>query len=639
MPIPGLSELAEGAEHLAQKGIEKLVQTDTGKSLYSMAGNEDAILHLKPVGHELAGETLEKMHLEYLRRHEIALGQANANIEKLRDWHSSDATARNQLPKKTTTMAEYHAHAVATGHPVQKVTQAILNSDVNPKTGVSENLHLTTEQMHLKNMQLARLQGLAAEGSYGSNFEHAIPIVAGLLRDKNPEVVQYGHMVADIVSHQVRDTMPAHSSSGVNSAQSLFKMNVNNATAAAEKSLELPAKTFSRLNTDPTYIKPSEAERKAHRVMDVMLLSQLSIKHITQGFNVPATSPLPAIGAALLRMNKEEMDHTIQATHILAANNWSAIYRDILGENGRVAEWTHSPTAGKILARTIHQPGFNWLRGKQLQMAGDVGYQSAIYWAHNYVKKGSKIAEAQLREMQIDPAEVLKQGGKLTDAQLQKGVFHFTNDRMFISKGLDKSLWQDKNVWTRSMFMFHGFVNHQAAFIRKQVMLMAKNRDYVGLAQFAGTIGVIVPTFSTLIAGLETLATTGSMERAKSATEDRFSRLYKPRGTADWFENYASLLSFGAAWGVYFTYLKALQANRVVGAMAGPIPGILGEDAYDAYNAGTGHSSEPLKRDILKQTVPVVGSILAHQLYPTKREEGTSSKLFSRLRRHTGRRR
>src|ERR1700735_253176 len=485
MPVPGLPELAEGAESLVQKGLGKLQESSVGRGLLNIDGNVEWELNLTSGGKAALG-----MQKEYIRLHDQALGQETQKMTALREWHASDDTARNSLPVKTATMGEYHAHAVATGHPIQKVTQSILASDIDPQTGVSRNTGLTQRAMMEKFGQIARLKALT--GSYGDNFENLTPIIASMRRDPEPNIQQQGQRIADIISNQVRDTKTIQDQD-----TSYAKYSMNKAFRSANKIYEaIEEPTIKNLDASPTYEKPSEAERKVHRVIDTVMLPFLTIKHVGQLFNPPAVSPLTAIGASLMRMQHAEMEQTVQASHIVASTLWSAMYRDILGESGHVAEWTKSPTVGKILARTIHQPGFTWFRRQQLNMAGTVGFHSAIYWARNFADNGSKIAEARLREMYIDPADVLKQRGQLTEEQLQKGVFHYTNNTMFFNKGEDNSLYQNSNVWARSMFMYHSFVGHQAEFMRRQLLTMAKAGDYKGIAQFAGILGVLFPNIA-----------------------------------------------------------------------------------------------------------------------------------------------
>lgn len=603
------SALGEMAERGLQKTTSAFESNKAGRGVLNLFGNQEWELDLSPEGRAIKG-----MQNEYIRLHAQALDRENAKLQAVKDWHSSDKNLRNSLPIKNTRMAQYHAAAVASGSPVRNITQSILDAD-------PENRNLTMQQLMIKNQSIARLKALS--GSYGDNFENAAPLIARLRRSGDPRSVLHGQRLADIISNQVRDTRLSYGHTGILSDQSAAKISMNKAFVASNKLYEtLEEPQVKLLNTNPTYDKPEEIERKAHRILDTIMLPTLAIKHVGQFFNLPASSPLPAIGAALLRMNHDEMEKTVEASGIVSSTLWNAMYRDILGETGRVSEWTHSPEVGKILARTIHQPGFTWLRRVQLNMAGSVGFHSAIYWAHNFAESGSKIAEARLREMEISPVDVIKQGGKLTEEQLQKGVFHYVNNRMFFAKGIDNSLWQNKNVFARAGFMYHSFVNSQVAFMKREVLLMAKAGDIKGLAQFAGTMAVLFPNIAPLIGGAEKLLTTGSIQQAQDQTKQGYQRLYHPSSIPDWLSNYVELISHIGAAGVYFNYLNALKGHRLADALEGPFAGAIVTDAYDTYTAATGGNTAPLKRDILKQTIPVLGSPLAHTLYPTKNEEG-----------------
>jgi hypothetical protein len=633
-PLPILGTMVEEG---AQKLTSKLEESQLGRGVLNLWGNQEYELDLTP-----GGRAAKAMHLQYIQLHDQALAKETQKLAQVREWHSNDDAVRNALPAKTATIADYHAHAVATQHPIQSVTNSILQSDTDPKTGVSRNLALTQQQMMIKNQSIARLKGI--EGSYGTNFENLAPILAGMRRSADPNIVQNAQRIADIVSNQVRDTMQIEEHTGLKQDVSMAKYKVNKAFGAANKVLEDSGeRPIPTLDTTPTYEKQTEGERTAHRILDRVMLPFLAIKHVGQTFNLPASSPLPAIGSALLQMNHAQMNATVEASSITATTLWSAMYRDILGETGKVSEWTNSPTVGRILSQITHQPGFTWLRKQQLNLAGTVGFHSTIQWAHELATSGSKIAKARLREMQIDPAEVIKQGGKLTDAQLQKGVYHFTNDRMFFSKGIDNSLYQNRNIWTRSAFMYHSFVGSQTAYMRRELITMAKAGDYKGLAQFAGTMAVLFPNIAPLISGAEKLATTGSVQQAGDEIKNRYSRLYSPKSLPDWLENYATLLSHIGAAGVYFNYINAIKGHRLASAMAGPVIGAVTTDIEDTYGAATGDgpdAKKPLLRDALRQGLPVIGGTLSHMLLPTKTEEGSGSSPRSKFRlRSRGRRR
>lgn len=608
--MPVLAGLGEAAERGAQALTEKVEGTSLGKTVLNLAGNQEWELELSP-----GGRAIKTMNNEYIKLHDQALKGELNKLQEVRNWHSNDPAAKKALPIKTATMGEYHAHAVATGHPIEKVTKSIL--DAHP-----DNAGLTQKELMIRNERLAKLKGIA--GSYGENFDNAAPIIAEMRKHPDPRMQDHAQRVADIISNQTHDTQDMHGFPGQYQPTSFAKVSLNRNFAETNKLLEEAGEDpIKMLNTDPTYEKPAQWERKANSVLDTVMLPFLSIKHIGQFFALPASSPLSAIGKSLFSMNHEEMRATIDASAITASTLWRSMYRDILGETGKVSEWTDKPEVGKILARTIHQPGFTWMRKLQLNTAGTVGYHSAIQWAHNFAKLGDRTSELRLRELEIDPDEVKAQGGKLNEEQLQKAIYHYTNNRLFFNKHIDSSLWQNRNLFARSMFMYHSFVGSETAYLRRELLLLAKAGDYKSLAQFAGTMFVLFPQIAPLIGGAEKLLQTGSPTQAKEEVEERYSRFWHPRGTGDWLANYATLLSHLGAAGVYFNYVNAIKGHRLATAMLGPLLGAGVTDISDIVGAATGGSAKPLERDVLRQTVPVVGPAASHLLAPTTAEGGS----------------
>ncbi len=539
-------------------------------------------------------------------------------------------------------MMDYHLKAAAEGHPAQQVTNQLI---ADPEVA-----KMTQEQYLIRGQKIARLNAIA--GSYGDKFKNATPIIARMLQDSDPRIVNNAHRLADIVSNQVRDTKFFSERGGTNTEQSAAKYYMNAAFKKANKVYEKAemGQRIPLLNTEKTYTRPSDAERMSHRVMDTMLIPFVAVKHIGQLFNPVASSPLPALGAALLKMDHAQMEQTIEASGIVASTMWRAMYRDVLGESGKVAEWTKSPTLGKLMARTIHSPGMTFVRRTQIHFAGSVGFHSAIYWAHNFAESGSRIAEMRLKEMQIDPADVLKQGGKLTDEQLIKGVYHFANNREFMNRTIDNSLYQNRDVITRAAFMYHSFVNNQASFIFRELLNMAKVGDYKGIAQFTGTLGLLFPAIAAPILGsADVLLRTASPAQAETDIKEKYRMMTHPSSSGEFIGNYFQLISHLGAAGVYFNYINAIKANRLASALTGPLVGAITTDITDIGHAAFmpskkgGRNLAPLERDVLKQTVPVFGSALAHRLAPTlaeKKERGESaSKGLTLSRRRGGRRR
>lgn len=635
---------------LVEKGLQKITgameQRGVGKTALSLFGNQEYEAKLTE-----GGQKFLEMHKDYIKGHDDFLTTVGKDLKAMRDWHSGDSTARNALPEKTATIGEYHQHAVATGHPIQAITKKILASDVDPATGISRNTHLTQRQLAIKHESLARLAGLHV--SYGDHFENMAPIIADELTNKDPRIRSHGARLAQILSNQVRDTKEVQTVQGTKNMQAFSAVEMNKAFQLSNKMVAKMGEgtRIPMLNTDPTYIKPGELERKAHRILSMQLAGFAAIEHVGTLFNIPASSPATAIGKYLLHMDHAEMKQTVEATSILASTQWRDMYRDILGETGMVSEFSHSPALGRLIAQGSHQPGLSLLRKWEIKTAGAVGYHSTILWAHN-ATKGSQIAVAQLKQMGLNPDEIIKRGGQLTEEELQKGVYHFANDRMFFNKTINTSLWQNKNLFTRSGFMFQSFIKNQSSFMRNELLLRMKAGDYAGVAQFVATLGIVLPVAAApLLEGLKLLARTGSFSQAKQKVTGIYQTLDHPLDDPKtWMITYATLAAHAGAASIYMNYLNAIAANRLLGAVAGPIFGTPVAVGTDAWNAAfktskkTGeHDVKPLERDALKFGVPVFGSALAHGLVPTvaddKAEGRGHSKNSLRTRRgHSSRR-
>jgi hypothetical protein len=571
-----------------EEGMSKLESSGVGKEFLNLTGNKEYELELHP-----GGQAIKKMNDDFIRIRAQALDK---EIKQISPTAAPDIRERQMIQAKSK----------------------------------------------------ARLAAISTV--YGQHFENATPIIAGMLTDKDPRVVMNAHRIADIISNQTHDTVTSVTfGKGIikKDIGSYAKASMNAAFNQANKIREpLDLDKIPLLDTEATYKNPTQREHTARRVANTILTPFVAIPHIGQLFHIPADSPLTAIGSSLLGVDRAEATKIKEASGIFSSTLWNTMYRDIRGERGKIAEWTNSPEVGKIIARGIHQPGFNWLRKLQLNIAGTVGFHSAIYWAHNFAASGDKRAAAELTEMGINLANVLKQGGKLTDDQLAQGVYHYTNNRFFLDRDIDQSLYANRNVIARSAYMYHSFVNNEAAYMRRTLLKMHAAGDYKGIAQFAGTIGIIFPFVAPLISGAEEMARTASFKQGVGETENRYRRMFHPSSTYDWISNYLALLSHIGAGGVYFNYINAIHAHRFVSAMAGPMIGAVGEDIEDTWNAATTtnkegeHPWKPLLRDALKQTIPVVGSPLAHHLAPTTAEEKEgSSRSIKRFGIRRGRRR
>jgi len=608
---------------LGEEGVNKVASKAEGSSLgravMSLAGNKEYELGLTAAG-KLAKTQIEEFHRIRL----TALGEYTKNTDALKSWHQNDPVAMNAHPMKTSTINDFHNYATSNNHPVQNVTSKILSEDIDPKTGVSRNADLTMEQYNLKARGDARLKGIA--GSFGDHYQNLAPVIAEHLEHSDPRIQMNARRVSEIVANEIKDTQVMKDRTGKYSPQSSSAVKMNTAfsqvNAFRKKLMGDSSSEIPMLRTDPTYYRPEDTERIAGKYFRMMQIPLVAIPHIGQYFHLPMTAPIEAMGKALLGYDKEEMQKTVEASGIFSNTQWDVIHSDILARTGKVAKWTNSPTAASIISKSIHQPTFNWMRLKQLSAAGSVGFHSAIYWAKGAME-GDKRAIAELIQMGIDPEEVSKQGGKLNEEQLSKGVYHFVNDRFFFQKTLDNSLWQNKNMIYRGAFMYHSFVNSEVTFLGKELSKMIKVGDYKGFAQFVGTLGILFPAVAPLLKSAELLGRTGSMQQAQAEVSKDYNNLSFGNGPGAFMTTYIDMLSHIGAMGAFKNYTSAIMGDRLANSLVGPMIGTMATDITDLVKAGMGKSGKPLGRDVLEQTVPVVGKPLSHQLFPTTKESSS----------------
>jgi hypothetical protein len=605
------------------KSLEK--EGGIGSKLMSLVGNKEWELDISP-----EGKAIKAQLGEYQRLRSAALGESTKDSKAVLDWHQGSDATRNTLPLHTATIADLHAHAVKTNHPIQQVTNRIIRRGMNPTTGVSENASLTMAELSVKNRSLARLAGL--NGSVGDKMQNVTPLIASLLEHPDPRVQLHGRRVADIVSNEIKDTRTYHEHGG-DVTKSSAKVQMNQSINTVNKFRALSEeKQIPKLNVNPTYTPVSNPERTAQEILRLVQIPFVAIPHIGQYFHLGMSAPLQSVGKALLRMNEDEMHSTLEASGILANTQWDVIHSEILARSGKLARWTNQPTAAEILRKTIHQPGFNYMRLKQLSFAASVGFHSAQFWATNALS-GDKRALAELAEMGIDIADVQKQGGKLTEEQLTKGVYHFVNNRLFVNKTIDQSLYGNANFFMRSAFMYHSFVSSEAAYIGRELRKQFKAGDVKGIAQFVGTLGIVFPMVAPMLKSLELLARTGSLQQAQASMQKDYKSLMHPDSFGDFTSTYFDMLAHIGAMGAYYNYTQAIKGSRLANAVVGSMIGMGITDISDSVNAMRGKSGKPLGRD-LTQMIPVVGKPLSHRLFPTLKEQKEENPRPSRLRRH-----
>jgi hypothetical protein len=170
--------------------------------------------------------------------------------------------------------------------------------------------------------------------------------------------------------------------------------------------------------------------------------------------------------------------------------------------------------------------------------------------------------------------------------------------------------------------MFHGYVSSQQRFMRRELQKKLEAGDYVGIARYAGTVGLLFPTIAPMLKAAETVARTGSPSTASSGMQKDYETLAHPENVAQFSAEYLDMLSYFGSWGIMHSFIGAAHGDRLALALMGPIAGDAVRTAQDTINFSTKstktgkHNIKPLAKDILQQTVPGVGNIAAHQIFP-----------------------
>lgn len=621
-----VSALGELAEKGLGKITDKLAGSKVGGEVMNLAGDKAAEFTRSPQG-QIAGKLLDQFKSEQAK-----------SLQGLDNTHStlykglqSDPALRNKFDLKLTKLQIITNHLQGAGHPLTSVAKRL-------EAQTPDNFQKTLPEIAQVNLGQARLAGIA--NSFGDKMQNLVPLIMDLQDHSDPRMNVHGNRILDIVSNELKDTTKVPDpKSGAMMEASQTKVDVTRALRSVNKFRQASIAAGNKgtkllspesISLKPTYTAPNSIEKAVGGWIRTVQVPLVAIPHIGNYFNL-GSSPLKSIGAALLTMGDKQLQDTVYASGALSATMHDIMHASLEGRTGKIAQWSQSPTAGELIYKGLHSPGFNYLRSKQLMMGGAVGYHSAITWAAEAVQ-GNKRAILELQEMGLDVNKIVNRSGQLTPEELQTGIFHFVNNRFFVNRTQDSGLYSNKNVFMRSATMYHQFLNAQVSFMRREAVKMLKAGDVMGLAQFAGSLGVLFPAIAPMLKSLEILGRTGNINTATQNAKDEYSNLSGSNGAGAASSEYLDLLFHIGGMGVFMNYMGSAQNHRLQAAALGPLfstPLTAVEDAISGTKeALKDHKSNkelqpfrPLERDLLQDTLPVIGKPLSHWLAPTNKEE------------------
>ena len=543
----------------------------------------------------------------------------------VKDPDAIHAVIKNDPAQIHSSIAQLHQKFTAESNPAAAATERILAAD-------PRNAELTTKAYTQKLWGQARMAAHAQV--FGENNGNLIGDVMPLYESTDPRDHAHAKAILNIASNQFHDATSINTISkegflpDLQQIHSKAKLDVKKALVLENKIREiqqlepLPV-DLNKFDTMNVHEKSNALERFSSRRARYFLAPMIAINHMSTFFNY-SQAPLESIYKGLASAGNDEIKQLADASAILTSQHFSMLSDDLNLEAGKFASMTGKPEVARLYGRIFHNPGFNFIRNAQLKLGAAIGYHSTLYWADQAIR-GDKRAFAELKDLGLDPAAIAKRGGKLTDEEKVQAIWKFVNNRTFISRPLDRSLTATRNPWTRMLTLFHGYVTSQQRFMRRELAKMYQAGDYVGIARFAGTVGLLFPAVAPMLKGAEVFARTASPTTAVQGVEQDYATLAHPEDIAGFTSEYIDMLSYFGSWGVMHSFVTAAHGDRLALALLGPTGGDAIRTAQDALNALTTHTKAgthniaPLGRDLLQQLVPGGGNIIAHKVFPRER--------------------
>ena len=612
-----LETLGKGLEDVGEHLLQKTVASPTASILWSMAGVKQDMYKAFPEGakaYELV-KTFDFMQDKQLQALEKPRQAVVEGIKQQPKY------MQQRLLEKP--LGEIHQTLTQDQNPLAVHTNILLSARTN-EAGESLNTQKTLAQ--LSGIHSLQAAAEARKIALGPNSSFLAPVMKSLLESENPVKNSYAHLLMDVISNDTRD-LSSFRGAPISEVKNQIRSYVdleNRANGLLARAEGRAYKDTPLPNIKATYSKTTDLERAVRSFTIIRQAPFAAVSHALMPVNLVMSSPIKAIAKGLITMRTPELKQLYEATSILAQTMHSTLDATLAAGSSAVQHKTGNNRIASFIFNSFHMPGLNWIRKSQIQMAGAVGYHSAIMWGEA-AAKGDKRAIVELANLGLNPQSIARAGGQLTDAELKQAVYHFAADRMFISRIGTMSLHANANPFMRSATTFHGFINAQSNFMQKTLLRMLKAGDYKGIAQAAATLGVAYPLVAPIIKSLGVLGRTASPDKALESASSDYQHLSEPQNFEEFAKTYIDLLSYVGGLGMAHSYIQGAWSDRLALTVMGPTFGAGIRTAQDAITGVTKstrtgrHNLRPLGRDILDNTVPIIGKEAEHQLLPPER--------------------
>ena len=339
------------------------------------------------------------------------------------------------------------------------------------------------------------------------------------------------------------------------------------------------------------YSPTTDAERVVKKLSSYILTSKIAIPHATQLVNT---------------MQNSGIINTLKAVNE-RLTNWPAI-RDFVVHSGAfqeqlAREWREA-VQGKpsLFQRMFHQPGFDWIRARQVEVSALAGRFQAKEAAEKLLG-GDARAENTLKRLGIDVAK-FRQAGGLTPEMESQAAYNAAQQAMFSRSPLNTPFMKEASPFARMINLYSQYHFNMFRMLYQGSQAAYKEGGLAGVTKFLGKLAIIFPIAGEFV----TLAENGLYRRNLDKTD------IEPIGVKP-IDMYLNALVHASAFGVIYSIGRANSRQLVENYTVGPLFSTLINTMTDGVDALRGKDKKPIERDIMKR-IPVVGSTVSGTVLP-----------------------
>lgn len=296
------------------------------------------------------------------------------------------------------------------------------------------------------------------------------------------------------------------------------------------------------------YISPEKIEKDTRTAMSWMYTSLVALPHLGQTASIPLSAGIKDTATGLSTYlssgitKKMFMDNLIDSGALFDESRYQMI-EDAKG--------------GGLARKLFNHPGLGWVRRQGISFAAATADASARRAAVKLTKDPEdKWAAFTLAKLNINPQDVLKNGPELSNEQIQKAMYSFANETIYLKSTL-KTPWRwEENYLARLNSQFRTYQFRQTKFLYETFKNSYKYGGPKELTKTIALFGTLFPVMGEIIHSLENIST----------AQNPFKR-----DTDSPTEEYFDAVAHVGGWGMFYSLWRSGMYNAGKGYLEGPL--------------------------------------------------------------------